>query len=324
MSLCCKRKIGDCIGIASPVGSGEVDISYPHCHRFDDWLNFKSSPTRDQKDESGNKPNALVVWSSIYAKLKQKNSQIAIFLDYDGTLTPIVDTPSEATLAPSMREVIQQLSEKYVTAIVTGRKIETIYKFVHLNSLYYAGSHGFDIRGAHNTQMKQVAADFRPLLQRAYQELCDQLKDIPGTLVEDNDFSISVHFRKVDPRLVPTIEKAVDQQIVRCPKLSKKFGKKVFEIRPRMDWDKGKAVKWLLQSMFHGKKRKKKRKKLQEIIPVYIGDDLSDEDAFRELKSYEHSVSIHVKGKKERTTAASYQLNNPSEVETFLLKLTQL
>jgi len=326
MSLCCKRKFGD-IEIASLCGG--VEVTYPHCHRFDEWLTLQDSSRssdRDKKEETGDnyKSNALLAWPTIYAKLKQKNRQIAVFLDYDGTLTPIVDTPSKAVLTSSMREVIQRLSEKFATAIVTGRKIETIYKFVQLNSLHYAGSHGFDIRGAQNSRMKQIATDFRPYLQQSYQVLSDKMKEYPGTLVEDNDFSISVHFRKVKPELVPKIEQEVDQQIAACPKLIKKFGKKVFEIRPQIDWDKGKAVKWLLQSMFQGKKRKKKRRKPLEVIPIYIGDDLSDEDAFRELKSYENSISIHVKGKKDRPTAASYVLRDPSEVETFLLKLTQL
>jgi len=302
MSLCCE------------------DISYPH---FGQWLPTLDSsylpPVKDNKEDY--KTNALVSWSSIEAKLKQKDWQIAVFLDYDGTLTPIVDTPSQAVLSSSMREVVQSVSKKFPTAIVTGRKIDTICKFVKLNSLHYAGSHGFDIRGAQNTPIKQVATDFRPFLLRCYEELSKQIAEYPGSLVEDNDFSISVHFRNVNPELVPEMEKLVDKQIAQCPKLVKKFGKKVFEIRPQIDWDKGKAVKWLLQTMFQGKKRKRKRPK---VLPIYLGDDLSDEDAFRELRSYENSISIHVKGKDDRPTAASYVLRDPSEVETFLLKLSRL
>jgi len=279
-------------------------------------------------DVNSNKPNALVVWPSLYAKLQgKKTRQLAIFLDYDGTLTPIVDTPSKAVLASSMRKVIEALSFKYATAIVTGRKIETICKFVNLNSLYYAGSHGFDIRGVRNAKIKQVAANYRPFLQSCYQDLCERMKAFQGTLVEDNDFSISVHYRKADPDHVPAIEKIVDEQLVKYPKLVKKYGKKVFEVRPQIDWDKGKAVKWLLNSMFQNEKKKKKKKrkeKNKEIIPIYLGDDVSDEDAFRELQSYDHSVSIHVKGTTDLPTAATYVLNDTSEVETFLFKLTQL
>jgi len=317
------------MGDVSLRAMGDVDISYPHCHRFDEWLSTHDSPRaseREKKEETGcYKPNALLAWPSLNAKLKLKNRQIAVFLDYDGTLTPIVDTPSKATLTASMRQAIQLVSEKFTTAIVTGRKIETIYNFVQLNSLLYAGSHGFDIRGAQNLPMKQVATDFRPFLLQCYKELSNQLKDFPGALVEDNDFSISVHFRKVDPAYVPAIEKLVDKEIEKgSKKLIKKFGKKVFEIRPQIDWDKGKAVNWLLQSMFQRKKRKKKTRKSQEIIPIYIGDDISDEDAFRELRRYENSISIHVHGKEDRTTDASYVLRDVSQVETFLRKLAQL
>jgi len=163
-----------------------------------------------------------------------------------------------------MRKVVEALSIKYNTAIVTGRKIETICKFVNLNTLYYAGSHGFDIRGARNAKTKQVAANYRPFLRSAYEDLCERLKAFPGTLVEDNDFSISVHYRKADPDAVPTIEKVVDEELVKYPKLVKKYGKKVFELRPEIDWDKGKAVTWLLNSMFQTERKKKKKKKKRQ------------------------------------------------------------
>jgi len=284
---------------------------------------------KTQESESCGKLNALDVWPSIYESFKDyKEYKLAIFLDYDGTLTPIVDLPSQAVLSPSMREVILQISKKFSTAIVTGRKFETIYEFVKLDSLYYAGSHGFDIRGPTNAKMKQVASHFRPSLQKCYENFCEKLQKIPGALVEDNEFSISVHYRQVDPALVPTIEKLVNESIINDPKLSKKLGKKVFEIRPKIDWDKGKAVRWLLQTMFpKEKKHKRKRKQKNKsscIIPIYLGDDVSDEDAFNELKSYKSSISIHVKGKAERRTAATYVLNNTNEVELFLTKLAKL
>jgi len=266
MTLCCKRKLDEITSLCA-MGDVDGDLSYPHCRGFDEWStqdNSRSSE-RDKKEATRcYKANALVVWPSIYAKLKQKNRRIAVFLDYDGTLTPIVDTPSKAVLTSSMREVVQLVSEKFSTAIVTGRKIDTIYNFVQLNSLYYAGSHGFDIRGVQNSPMKKVAKDFRPLLLQCYKELLNQLEDYSGSLIEDNEFYISVHYRKVSPGLVPALEKLVDKQIEKCSnKLIKKNGKMVFEIRPQIDWNKGKAVKWLLQYMFEGKTKKKKGESLR-------------------------------------------------------------
>jgi trehalose 6-phosphate phosphatase len=119
-----------------------------------------------------------------------------VFLDYDGTLTPIVNDPALALLSPAMKDTLEKLREKFITGVITGRSLNKIQKFVSIPQLYYAGSHGFDIEGPDGTSIKnQVAAQFLSDLHEVRDELGEQIKDIAGAEVEDNIFSVSLHYR---------------------------------------------------------------------------------------------------------------------------------
>jgi len=262
------------------------------------------------------KPNALVVWKDIAEMLKGQT--LAIFLDYDGTLTPIVDNPDEAQISEDMRRIVERLSKKFTVALVTGRKIETIKEFMKLDSLYYAGSHGFDIRGPGDSSVKEVAAEYEPALRKVYQKLSQQIQAFDRALVENNKYSISVHYRNCEPSLVPDIEKLVDSQIAEHPAmLVKTHGKMVFEIRPKLDWHKGRAVDYLLQTIF-GEQRSK-------VFPIYLGDDRTDEDAFAVLKDSGTGLGVHIQYiEKPAPTSASYILYSTEEVKRFLQHLCAL
>ncbi|KAG4934795.1 hypothetical protein JHK85_049714 [Glycine max] len=177
-------------------------------------------------------PSALDMFDQIIDASKGK--QIVMFLDYDGTLSPIVDDPDCAFMSDSMRKTVRKLARCFPTAIVTGRCKDKVYNFVRLAELYYAGSHGMDIKGPtrsskYNKDSKaeailcQPASDFLPLIDEVYQQLVEKTKSTPGALVENNKFCLSVHFRCVD--------------------------EKVLEIRPTIKWDKGKALEFLLESL---------------------------------------------------------------------------
>lgn len=121
-----------------------------------------------------------------------------VFLDYDGTLSPIVDVPDEAFMTQDMREALLNLSSRFVTAIVTGRSTEKVYNFVQLDSLVYAGSHGFDIKGTTSRPIScQVADHMRPTLEQCLGSLQQQLAGITGAELEDNRLAVSVHYRHV-------------------------------------------------------------------------------------------------------------------------------
>jgi trehalose-phosphatase len=237
------------------------------------------------------------------------NRQLAVFLDYDGTLTPIVSHPEKALLSDSMRQALQSLVMQAPVAILSGRDLDDVRQRVNIGAIVYAGSHGFDIAGPRGLR-QQVATQFLPELDMVEEELGKQLAEIAGVRVERKRFSIAAHYRNVNESDVPNVERAVSEVAARHRELRKMDGKKVYELLPDIDWDKGKAVLWLLETL--GLERAKVR-------PIYIGDDRTDEDAFRALGR--RGIGILV-SEQPRSTAARYALKNPAEVERFLRKLT--
>ena len=235
--------------------------------------------------------------------------RLAIFLDYDGTLTPIVSRPEDALLSDSMRQALQELTARAPVAILSGRDLDDVRRRVDVDGIVYAGSHGFDIAGPRGLR-RQVTTDFLPNLDAAENELHDALDGIPGAQVERKHFSVAAHYRNVGENDVPKIQRVVDTVAGRHRTLRRIDGKKVYELLPATDWDKGKAVIWLLETL--GLSRANLR-------PIYIGDDTTDEDAFRALKQV--GVGIRV-SEESQPTAASYSLKDPVEVERFLRALT--
>ena len=230
---------------------------------------------------------------------------LAIFLDYDGTLTPIVSHPEKAFLSDSTRQTLRTLATRAQVAILSGRELEDVRKRVGIDGIVYAGSHGFDIAGLR----RQAATKFLPALDTAEKEIREKLAGIAGALIERKRFSIAAHYRNVNESDFPKLERTVSEVAVRHRELRTMEGKKVYELLPNIDWDKGKAVIWLLEDLDleRGKVR-----------PIYIGDDRTDEDAFRALE--QRGVGILV-SEEPRPTAASYSLRDPSEVERFLREL---
>jgi len=231
--------------------------------------------------------------------------QLAIFLDYDGTLTPIVGRPEEAMLSDSTREALKILADHTPVAILSGRDLEDIQRRVNIDGITYAGSHGFDIAGPRGLR-KQVGPEFLPVLDAAEKEVREKLAGIGGALVERKRFAIATHYRQVTGENIPRVAQAVNEVAAHHRELRKISGKKVYELQPNIGWDKGKALLWLLNLMSSG---------AQAISPVYIGDDLTDEYAFRVLQ--QRAVGIIVT-EELRPTAARYVLKNPAEVERLL------
>mmetsp|Transcript_2206 Transcript_2206/g.6373 ORF Transcript_2206/g.6373 Transcript_2206/m.6373 type:complete len:458 (+) Transcript_2206:535-1908(+) len=253
--------------------------------------------------------------------------RIAFFLDYDGTLTPIVSNPQDALMSESMRDVVRSLAALFPTAIVSGRPIATAHGFVKLDELYYAGNHGMDITGPSNSLIKHQVVDdmYRPALESARKKLTETLSDVEGLLLEDNRFSLSVHYRAVaDEEGRLKVAEAVESVLAEMPMLRKICGKMVYELRPEVDWNKGRAVEWLLDNL---------REEYEEdggadIFPIYIGDDVTDEDAFRTLRAHGAicdglGILVADNPTAESATEATYQLRNPTEVGDFLAWFTR-
>ena len=258
------------------------------------------------------RPNALAEWPDVARALEGRRP--AVFLDYDGTLAPIADRPGRAVLSEAMRETLRRLARTWPTAVVSGRGREDVETLVGLPGLNYAGSHGFDISGpeAGGRLRLEVAEELAPVVEEVSAELGDRTRDIPGALVEDKKYSIAVHYRLVDEGRVGEVERAVDEVLTSRPRLRKSTGKKVFELRPAMEWDKGRAVLWLLEALgLDG----------PEVLPIYIGDDLTDEDAFRALRDVGIGVLV---SERPRPTAARYSLREVDEVRELLERLADM
>jgi len=233
--------------------------------------------------------------------------KLAIFLDYDGTLTPIVMRPEDAVMSSSMRKIIQELAHIFPVSVISGRDRRNVKNLVGLKEIYYAGSHGFDIKGPDLEY--EHGKEFLPALEEAEEYLKQKIKGIKGSLVERKKYSLAVHFRRVEEGDVPKIEQAVNQADRKYSRLQLSSGKKVFELRPRVDWDKGKALLWLLKKMGLD---------MPHVLPMYIGDDTTDEDVFRVLLS--RGIGIVV-GEDSRLTSARFRLKDPEEVKMFFDRL---
>lgn len=240
-----------------------------------------------------------------------RGKKVVVLLDYDGTLTPIVERPELAKLSKEMRQALSDLAGKCTLAIISGRDLSDVQDLVAIEGVLYAGSHGFDISGPEGHMEYQQGRAYLPSLDRAERSLRERLKEIPGCQVERKHFAIAVHFRRVDDGQVPAVEAAVDEVLAAHEDLRKTGGKKIFELRPDIEWDKGKAITWILQQLgLDGK----------DVLPFYLGDDLTDEDAFRELR--EKGITILVQDE-SRPTLAHYAVENPEDVRLFLHMLAK-
>ncbi|KAK6919995.1 Trehalose-phosphatase [Dillenia turbinata] len=243
-------------------------------------------------------PSALQSFDRMMKALKGKN--VVVFLDYDGTLSEIVDNPEQAFMSETMRAAVRDVARQFPTAIISGRRRDKVYDFVKSNEVCYAGSHGMDIlaplrcsvfgdrkhqtrvtdENGHEGILYQPAQDFLPAIQ---EDMCYLEEQVLGVI---NDF----------------------------PKFRLTRGKMVLEIRPSIDWDKGYAVEYLLETLGF--------EHSEDVLAIYIGDDKTDEDAFKVLRQRGQGFPIIVSSI-PRDTNATYFLSNPTEVKSFLLRLAR-
>jgi len=306
-------------------------------------------------------PSALTSFESITELANGK--RLALFLDYDGTLSPIVDNPANAVMSDEvcfeslllvqfklqricttvsvifpryfsqMRAAVRHVASLFPTAIISGRSRDKVFDFVKLTELYYAGSHGMDIMGpvrksessGHHVEcvtstdsegkevnLFQPASEFLPMIAEVFENLSESIKDIEGARMEDNKFCVSVHYRNVAPHDYEKVHQRVTAVLKDYPFLRLTHGRKVLEVRPVIDWNKGKAVEFLLESLGLSES--------EDVLPIYVGDDKTDEDAFKVLKANNRGFGILVSSV-PKDSDASYSLRDPAEVMEFLRTL---
>ena len=256
-------------------------------------------------DSAPDRPSALDRFADFAAVLGGRRP--AVFLDYDGTLTPIVARPELAVLDDATRAAVARLATLCPVAVVSGRDLDDVRRLVALDGLVYAGSHGFDIRGP--SLRTQIGVEYVPALDSAEAALKRRLASVEGVLVERKRFAIAVHTRLVAADAKAPVAAAVRETAAERPELRVTGGKEIHELRPNVPWDKGRAVLALLDALeLNG----------DGVLPLYVGDDETDEDAFRALDGRGAGVRVM---DSPGATAAAWRLHDPSQVRAFLDRL---
>jgi len=260
--------------------------------------------------------NILRHWDVLKEELSEK--YIMLFLDYDGTLRPIVSTPRRAFMSREAKELLGELSKspKCKLAIISGRALKDIMNIIGLKGIIYSGNHGLEIEGPKIRFETPVSTRYIAILEQIKNDLNKKLSSIKGAFVEDKGLSLSIHYRLVDRKHIPLVKTIFYETVI--PYLARnktkiKSGKMLLEIRPPIEWDKGKAVLWLLT-------RQRFALRGVNIFPVYIGDDVTDEDAFKALKN--KGITIFVG--KPKTSYAQYYLKDTYEVVEFLKRTLEM
>ncbi|KAL8226940.1 hypothetical protein R6Q57_016772 [Mikania cordata] len=277
-------------------------------------------------------PSALTSFEYIINRAKDK--KIVIFLDYDGTLSPIVDDPDRAFMSDDMRSAVKRVAEYFPTTIISGRSRDKVHELVGLTELYYAGSHGMDImfpledtlsihhssyirstdKQGKEVNLFQPAREFISMIDEVFRTLVEVTKNIPGAKVENHKFCTSVHYRNVDEKSWRVVAQHVHDVLKNYPRLRLTHGRKVLEVRPVIEWDKGKAVEFLLESLGLNNS--------DDVLPIYIGDDRTDEDAFKVLKEGNRGYGILVSSI-PKESKAFLSLRDTLEVSEFLKRLVK-
>lgn len=234
----------------------------------------------------------------------------AFFLDFDGTIAPIAPRPELVFLPGPMREVLAELASHHMVCVVSGRGLADLRRKVGLADVYYIGDHGYRIAGPQGSgvELEVGGPEERLELETASYELERRLSPIQGAVVEAKGTSLAVHYRLVAEERRPLVDRIVHEVAGSSPGLRLSEGKLVYELRPRLPWDKGKAVLWLL-----GRLRLHK----DEVCPICLGDDLTDEDMFAAVRKWGGGVAVVV-GECQRPTKAHYQVDDPAQVLRFL------
>lgn len=232
--------------------------------------------------------------------------RLFLFLDYDGTLAAIASRPGKALLPSKTRELLREIGalSGVRLAFLSGRSVGDLEAKIGLRGFIYVGNHGLEMKGERFSWTHPKAREVKPLLERIALQLRRTLPRFPGLILENKGFGISLHYRLVEKRRVTVLYQALRKTCgpwIAAKKVTLHEGKKVWEIRPCIAWDKGRAVGHLL----------KKYQRQGKFLPVCIGDDRTDEDAFQFLKK--RGMTIRV-GKETAQTGAQFRLESPAQV----------
>jgi len=253
------------------------------------------------------RPDPLDLESEDWQQRVRSASSIGLFLDFDGTVSPIAATPLLAEIDPEIRETIGWLAARddIRVAIVSGRSLEDVRARAGIEHVIYAGNHGLEIETDTVCFREPRAESLRLELRALILQLELALSGTDGTLIEQKGLSASVHYRQVNEALRDWVQQTVRQTVERSRSFTCSAGKMVVDVRPAIEWHKGHAVQWILDRVLP-----------PGALPIYIGDDTTDEDAFFLL-----SKGITIRVGEAAESHAGYSLADLDDVRNFLSKL---
>lgn len=245
---------------------------------------------------------------------RERLGHMLIALDFDGTIAPIVPHPDDAQMLPAARPVLDALAERADTeiALISGRGLKDLVERIGIADVYYAGNHGIEIQGPDLSETVPSALELLPRVQRCSAALRQALGDIDGVYLEDKQLSLSVHYRMIDDETEQQRVQDAVQSVFAEHKdgLRLTTGKRVLEVRPDIDWHKGKALQFIIREIEEARGA--------QMLPAFIGDDKTDEDGFAALP--ESGAGIRV-GPADAKTAATSYVRSPDEVVQLLERL---
>lgn len=253
-------------------------------------------------------------WETLKSRLKDRH--LFLFLDYDGTLAPLMPRPNDAILPDETRLVLSELSgeRNLLLAVVSGRKLDDVKRKVGLERIIYSGNHGLELSSPKVKFEELASPGYRCILRSIRDDLVRRLSGVPGVVIEDKDITLSIHYRMVEQGNIPVVKtlfhEATIVHLIRG-KIKVKEQKAILEVWPPVNWDKGKIVNWLLA-------RQELAADSGDRFPVYVGDDMTDEDAFRALKC--RGLTVFVRNR-PGDSAADYYLRDQAEVAQLLKRL---
>lgn len=256
-------------------------------------------------------------WYEIYSRI-QIAQRVLLLCDYDGTLTPIVSRPQLAILSTDMKNLLVELNNQtnVIVGVISGRNLDEIKQMISIPNLIYAGNHGMEISGPHINYTVPISRETWQILEEIKKTLTERLGNLDGILIEDKGLTLSIHYRLVAEDCYPIIKNAVENitgQYEILGKIKLTSGKKVFEIRPGINWHKGRAVNLLIDLLA-------REKGVKDCTTIYLGDDCTDEDGFQAVNQTDNGVSILVT-KVPAESAATYFLESTEDVMRFLARL---
>jgi trehalose 6-phosphate phosphatase len=254
--------------------------------------------------EQVHQPIALLDNLEVIEERIASANRVSLFLDFDGTISGIVVNPGDAKLDPEIRSILKTLCARwdFDVSIISGRALADVRERAGLSNVIYAGNHGLEIQSDTIRFREPQAEALRRELRCVLLQLKLALSDTDGVEIEDKALTLSVHFRRVSEHLRDWVRNVTHSTVSRSRSFSCREGKMVLEVRPQITWNKGHAVKWIAREVLPAGS-----------VPIYIGDDVTDEDGFAAIPE---GITIRVGGATE--TVAQYLLPDVPAVGQFL------